>query len=62
MTQEYEYVVVKLELIGRRKDGDRLVTEQLNRIAAHGWRLVAVTHEAVEHVAYFERRKGADGE
>lgn len=49
-TEAFEYVVVGLS--GRlTKDGDRKLTEQINSVAQHGWRLVTVS----ENTAYFER-------
>lgn len=48
----YEYVTIKLP--GKlAKNADRLWTEELNEVAAHGWRLVSID----EHHATFERPK-----
>jgi len=52
--QLFEYVVVQLEH-GGWKDGDRQLTEQVNRVAAHGWRLVTVVEDSHRMYAYLER-------
>lgn len=46
----FEYVAVGLT--GRlAKRGEELWTEQINKVAVHGWRLVSIT----ENMAVFER-------
>lgn len=58
MSAEYEYTVV--ELAGKASPtGDRERTELINSVAAHGWRLIAVSNDpgqfASRTYGYFER-------
>lgn len=55
--QDFEYVAVRLEHLAW-KDGEQQVTEQINRVALHGWRLVTVASDSRTTFAYFERRAG----
>jgi hypothetical protein len=55
MTGEYEYVAIDMPAGKLAKNYDRKVTEALNKVAEHGWRLVSAT----EAVAIFERPKQA---
>ena len=58
---EWEYTVVALPVAGE-KTRERTFTELLNRVAAHGWRLITVTpHGAGTSYAYFERPAPSDG-
>lgn len=56
----YEYTVVKLP--DKTKTSDLERTDLLNRVAAHGWRLVSVSTDPGMYgtgaYAYFERRVG----
>lgn len=55
--QIYEYVSVDLPPGAARKNYDRELTEALNSVAGHGWRLVYVLDKAVPMQAIFERPK-----
>jgi hypothetical protein len=61
MAAEYEYTVVQLPK-GASKDAERDRTDLINRVAAHGWRMIAVTGDPGQYgsgtFAYFERRVG----
>lgn len=58
MSAGFEYTVVELK--GPGKTWERDQTELLNRVAEHGWRLVAITGEKPYTYAYFERPAGGD--
>lgn len=52
MTGESRYEYVCVQLTGRLgKNGDRNWTEQINEVAAHGWRLVSIS----DNMGTFER-------
>lgn len=51
--ETFEYVAVKMPAGRQTRDFDRSVTEQLNQVAQHGWRLSAAT----EYILIFERPK-----
>lgn len=42
MSVGYQYVAVNLSSMASQKTRDREVTEQLNAVAAEGWRLVSI--------------------
>lgn len=58
---QYEYVSVALPqaTFKTQADYDRLVTEELNKVAKHGWRLVGLIpyNSPVPGQAVFERVK-----
>ena len=63
MAAQWEYTVVEFPHTAD-KTRERERTELLNRVAAHGWRLVAVTPDAgnYDHTyAYFERSASTSG-
>lgn len=49
MNQQYEYVAVELPAT-TKKSREKLLTEKLNAVAEHGWRL-HVTHHAYDPFA-----------
>lgn len=55
--QAYEYVAVELQVSGRTTTFEQQLTEQINRVALHGWRLVSVAKYNTRDFAYFERPK-----
>ena len=57
MSAKFEYTVVKLPVVTKTREHD--ITELLNRVAAHGWRLVSVAADPGQY-AYFERPAPAD--
>ena len=62
MAGEYEYTVVRMPK--NEKDPERERTELINRVSAHGWRLVSVTSDPGQYgsgtYAYFERPASRD--
>lgn len=63
MSAMFEYTVVELpDTALKTREHD--VAELLNRVAAHGWRLVSVTGQPGEYgsktYAYFERAAHSD--
>lgn len=64
MSADYEYTVVELP-DGAFKTREQDTTVLLNKVAAHGWRLVTVEGQPGQHgsrtYAYFERRAQNDG-
>lgn len=59
MAAEWEYTVVQLPAVIEQVR-ERDYTEMLNRVAAHGWRLVAVAPAHSNTYAYFERRAATE--
>jgi len=51
----YEYTAVKLPISMHAKHAEENHTDLLNRVAAHGWRLVSVVVQHTDLMAYFER-------
>ena len=56
----YEYMVVALSA-GPSKTAEKDLTERVNAVAAHGWRLISVAPDpnpmTPGSLAYFERKK-----
>lgn len=64
MSAQFEYTVVALQK-GQVKTQDRDTTELINRVAEHGWRLIAIqaawsSMDKAHGYAYFERSVQSD--
>lgn len=55
MAAEWEYTVVELPSGGGMAKRVAGQMELINRVAAHGWRLMQVTSDNATVLAYFER-------